>query len=392
MKILFSSDWHLGYELGGANRVDRLPDQARQLRQIAALIEEHDVDVLAIAGDVFEAQERARARSAVGVLMESLRGPIERGLQIVAIAGNHDRDYFMETANLWLDGLSPGSHSSIVLRTRPGLYDLTVRDETVTFVLMPFPTPTRYEAEIDRTRGAGLRNEEMTRAFVQEMERLRQEAAALRQPAVLLTHVTVEGTEVGPHRIAPRDDVVVPRSGFPEFELTVVGHIHKPERLGSSHFYYVGALDRMDIGEIAYQPRVLIAEIGARGVVAVTSHDLDATPFADVVAESEDDLQRQHAAMARPEDTLVRLKLRAKYGTYTAPLLDAARRLFPRIYGNPEYEWLDRPEVQPSIVGLERHDVIGTIQRYIDEQVEDADERAGLKALVNELREAAQTQ
>jgi DNA repair exonuclease SbcCD nuclease subunit len=178
----------------------------------------------------------------------------------------------------------------------------------------------------------------------------------------------------------------VPRSAFPEFELTVGGHIHKPERLGSAHFYYVGALDRMDIGEIAYQPRVLIADIGPKGVRSVTSYDLDATPFADVVAESEEDLLRQHAAMERPELTLVRLKLRARYGTYTAPLLDAAHRLFPRIYGNPEHEWLGRPTVQPSVAGLDPRDVVGTIRSYIEQQVEDQDERAGLLALVTELR------
>jgi DNA repair exonuclease SbcCD nuclease subunit len=292
----------------------------------------------------------------------------------------------METANLWLDGISPAGGSNITLRTRPCVHSLTVRGETVSFVLMPFPTPARYAVEIDPTRGAGLRNEEMARAFLAEAERLRQEVATLKRPSVLLTHVTVEGTEVGPHRIAPRDDVVVPRSGFPEFEMTVVGHIHKPERLGSSHFYYVGALDRMDIGEIAYQPRVLIADIAPTGRIVVTSHDLEATPFADVIAESEDDLQSQHAAMERPEDTLVRLKLRARYGTYTAPLLDAARRLFPRIYGNPEHEWLDRPDVQPSVTGLDPRDVMGAIRLYFNEQVSDEDERAGLLALVEELR------
>jgi hypothetical protein len=144
----------------------------------------------------------------------------------------------------------------------------------------------------------------------------------------------------------------------------------------------------MDIGEINYQPRVLIADIGPQGVTDVASYDLDATPFADVVAESEEDLERQHAAMERPDETLVRLKLRARYGTYTAPLLEAARRFFPRIYGNPEHEWLDRPEVQPSVPGLDPRDVVGTIQAYIAQQVEDADERAGLMALVSEIRKA----
>ena len=97
------------------------------------------------------------------------------------------------------------------------------------------------------------------------MEELRKQAAEQRLPTVLLTHVTVTGTTVKAHRISPRDDVVIPRGAFPDFELTVVGHIHKAEQLGGAHFYYVGGLDRMDVGEKDYEPRVLLADIGPAG-------------------------------------------------------------------------------------------------------------------------------
>src|SRR3954452_7561996 len=117
MKILFTTDWHLGYEMGGANRVERLSDQIRQLKLISRYLEEHNVDVLAVAGDVFEAQERARARSAVAAMMAALRPSLDRGLQVVMIAGNHDRDYFMETASEWLDAGS--ATDRFVLATRP---------------------------------------------------------------------------------------------------------------------------------------------------------------------------------------------------------------------------------------------------------------------------------
>ena len=65
MKILFSADWHLGYTLGGANPQSRLGDQRRNLDLVARYCDEHQVDVLAIAGDLFEAQERGAARAAV---------------------------------------------------------------------------------------------------------------------------------------------------------------------------------------------------------------------------------------------------------------------------------------------------------------------------------------
>lgn len=387
MRILFSTDWHLGYEMGGAQRADRLPDQLRQLKLIAGYIEEQEIDVLAIAGDVFEAQERGRARLAVQAMMKTLQPSLERGLQVVMIAGNHDRDYFMEMANDWLEAHTPAAGRRVILATKPQVVVVEAKGVGVSFVLLPFPTATRYDLrDIDPKVGAGLRNEQITRGYIAKMEQLRRDAAAMGHPAVLLTHVTVEGTEMGPHRLSPRDDVVVPRSAFPAFEMTAVGHIHKPDRLGSTHFYYVGVLDRMDIAEMTYPTRVLIADIGPEGVRGdVRSLPLDPTPFAEVCAESEAHLATQHHAMSQPNETLVKLRLHVPYGTYTAPLIRAAQELFPRLYGNVEHEWVGAPAVAPTVHGLDPKDIGGTIQRYLAEQVPDDGERAELQALVQEL-------
>jgi exonuclease SbcD len=387
VKVLFSTDWHLGYEMGGAHRADRLPDQLRQLRLIASYLESHDIDVLAVAGDVFEAQERGRARLAVQAMMHMLQPSLERGLQMIMIAGNHDRDYFMETANVWLNAQTPVGGRRVILATKPQVVVLEAKGECVSFVLLPFPTPTRYDLhDIDPRVGAGLRNEQVTRGYIAKMEELRREAAGGKHPVVLLTHITVEGTEVGPHRLSPRDDVVVPRSAFPSFEMTAVGHIHKPEKLGSSHFYYVGVLDRMDIAEMNYPTRALLADIGPEGVRGeVQSLPLDPTLFAEINAESEADLESHRQAMARPDETLVKLRLHVPYGTYTAPLISAAEELFPRLYGNVQHEWTGMPAVAPTVEGLDPRDVNGSIQRYLEEQVQDIDERAQLLALVQEL-------
>jgi len=391
MRILFSTDWHLGYEMGGANRVDRLPDQVRQLDLIARYLEENDVDVLAIAGDIFEAQDRGRGRAAVSAAMRALGPALDRGLQLVVVAGNHDRDYFMEMANEWLGvRYARGSDSRITLATRPRLLTVEAKGERVNFALLPFPTPARYEIQnMDNSGGAGARNERLVKVFVEKMEELRLQAEADRLPTILLTHITVEGTEVGPHRLSPRDDIVVPRSTFPSFEMTVVGHIHKAEQLGNGHFYYVGVLDRMDYGELLYEPRVLLADIGPNGVREVTSLALDPTPFAAIDAEHEDDLQRAHDYVPHPGNTLVKLHLKVPYGTYTAPVIAKARELFPRLYGNVEHEWVGAPSVDPSVRGLDPADVSGTIHRYLEEQVPDLVERAELIELVDELRVAA---
>lgn len=388
MRILFSADWHLGYTLGGANQQPRLGDQARQMRQVADVCEQHAVDVLAIAGDVFEAQDKGHARAAVRAMTEALAVPLARGMRVVAIAGNHDRDYFMDTANVWLDAASPPGDERIVFRTRPELITVDARGERVNFALMPFPTPARYDLRQEDAGGVGQRNELLAKLFVEKMEELRKLSAEQRLPTVLLTHVTVSGTTVKAHRIAQRDDVVIARGGFPSFELTVIGHIHKAEQIGSAPFYYVGALDRMDVGEKLYAPRVLLADIWAEGVREIASLPLEATPFEAIEGTTEEELVAARSNIARPDQTLVKLTLRVPYGTFTQPLVDRARELFPRLYGNVEHEWEGLEAVAPSVAGLNPANVEETVRKYLEEQRMPDDEREALLQLVAELRAA----
>jgi DNA repair exonuclease SbcCD nuclease subunit len=259
----------------------------------------------------------------------------------------------------------------------------------VNFALLPFPTPARYDMRADDVGGVGQRNEQLAKLFIEKMEELRKDASAQKLPTVLMTHVTVTGTTVKAHRISTRDDIVVPRGGFPDFELTVIGHIHKAEQIGGAPFYYVGGLDRMDLGERDYEPRVLLADVGPQGVREITSLPLDPTPIVGITVTDEDSLAAAAAVLRRRDETLVKLTIEAPQGTYVAPLLDQARQLFPRLYGNVECVWTDTETVAPSVEGLNPANVEETIRRYLEEQMLPEDERAALMEVVGELRRTA---
>ena len=86
MRILHTSDWHLGRTLAQESLLD---DQAQLLDQVFAAIVEHRVDVLIIAGDLFD---RAVPRKEAVQLFNDFLARVyaETGAAIVAIAGNHD--------------------------------------------------------------------------------------------------------------------------------------------------------------------------------------------------------------------------------------------------------------------------------------------------------------
>src|SRR5215813_1083450 len=135
MKILHTSDWHVGKVLKGRDRSDEHEAVVRNIVQIART---EDVDLVLIAGDLFETS--VPSPKSQGLVMRALLALREDGRQVVAIAGNHDN------ANL-LDGVyrpvlgelglhvlgtpkAPDSGGTLHLTTRAG--------EQATVAAMPF--------------------------------------------------------------------------------------------------------------------------------------------------------------------------------------------------------------------------------------------------------------
>ena len=85
MRILHTSDWHVGKVLKGRDRHD---EHVAVLRSLVQVARNEDVDLVLIAGDVFETA--APTAKAQGLVMRTLLALREDGRQVVVIAGNHD--------------------------------------------------------------------------------------------------------------------------------------------------------------------------------------------------------------------------------------------------------------------------------------------------------------
>src|SRR5260370_825888 len=91
MKILHTSDWHVGKVLKGRDRHD---EQVAVLRSIVATARDENVDVVLVAGDLFETA--APAAKAQGLVMRTLLALREDGRLVVVIAGNHDNQALLD--------------------------------------------------------------------------------------------------------------------------------------------------------------------------------------------------------------------------------------------------------------------------------------------------------
>ncbi|MCT2583787.1 exonuclease SbcCD subunit D [Actinophytocola gossypii] len=85
MKILHTADWHVGKVLKNQPRID---EQKVVLRDLVRIADEEDVDLVVVAGDLFETA--APNPQAQGLVMHTLMALRAEGRHVVVLAGNHD--------------------------------------------------------------------------------------------------------------------------------------------------------------------------------------------------------------------------------------------------------------------------------------------------------------
>src|SRR6266487_2861169 len=135
MRILHTSDWHVGKVLKGRDRHD---EHAAVLGSIVGAARAQDVELVLVAGDLFETA--APTAKAQGLVMRTLLALREDARQVVVIAGNHDNASLLDAVyrpvlgELGLHVLGtpkrPEAGGVLALRTRGG--------EAVNVAALPF--------------------------------------------------------------------------------------------------------------------------------------------------------------------------------------------------------------------------------------------------------------
>jgi len=332
MRILHTSDWHLGSSLHGYNRTDEL---FRQVERVCEIAKENNVDVLLVAGDIFECRNRAHAAHELTKRLSQILAPhIQRGLRVVLLPGNHDdREHFrMMRAMLELEH---GCCESVRVVENTETFEMA----GVQFVAIPYPAREVLERYGERRDGAASgaveRNKHLS-AILADL--VRDEISELEPgvPAVFVTHINVEGvTATSGKEIGNYDqDINLALKALPHnVSYIALGHIHQQQQIESHPVpcFYCGSFDRMDFGEREEEKGVLLVDVPEAGPATVTPLPLDVTPFYDLhVTSAELDTLAERYAADR-ERAFVRLTIERPVGGDTIALQRRAKEIFPRL-------------------------------------------------------------
>lgn len=388
MRILHTADWHLGARLGSQDRID---DQLDRLEEIATLLDSEEIDLLLVAGDVFDEHRSEALSKIVSLLARLLKPRIEGGLNVVFVAGNHDREHVFPLLRGLQDLVSFGEDRRVIFAQRPSIERVTSRrGDGLQLVLVPYPTPFRYDLADERWPAPDAKRKGLADGVRARLTQLQKEAAGERLPTVMCGHLLIRGASGGTYELTEQEDVPLEAGDLPSYAYVALGHIHKAQQVGVPHFRYCGSIERMDRGEAEDVKSVTLVDINDSGLEGIREVVLDATPFAHLTASSEADLQSAADELAALDRTLVSLTLELKGDQSLGLLHAAARKLFKRMYRAPEIRWLDRPiEARPQMT-MEKVDVAGTARKYLKEALKDDPDRDALLGLTEDLLKEAE--
>ncbi|WP_188187458.1 exonuclease SbcCD subunit D [Nonomuraea sp. SYSU D8015] len=222
MRILHTSDWHLGRTF---HRESLLSGQAAFVDHLVETVRAERVDVVAIAGDVYD--RALPPVDAVALLDEALARLSSAGARVVLISGNHDSALRLRFGSALFE--SAGVH----VRASPDLSWEPVLVDDVAFYGIPYLEPELVRAQWELPKGASH-----TAAITYAMDRVRADAARHRA-SVVLAHCFVTGGQASD---SERDISVggvahVPLRAFDGVDYVALGHLHGRQRMSETVRY-----------------------------------------------------------------------------------------------------------------------------------------------------------
>ncbi|MFO7548263.1 MAG: exonuclease SbcCD subunit D [Acidimicrobiia bacterium] len=275
MRILHTSDWHVGRTIRGRSRVE---EHREVLAEIAGVAGERQVDLVLVAGDLFDhAAPTAEAESVVYRALLDLA----QVAPVVLVAGNHDHPRRLEAVAplLELGRVRVGS----VPRPPEGGGLLEIPDLPVRVALLPFVSQRGI------VRAGQLMESDADEHGGTYADRLRLVIERLCEPMtsdtvnIVLAHLSVHGAEVvGSERRAHVFGYALPALAFPgSLSYVALGHFHRRQRVPApAPTWYSGSPLQLDFGEAGDRKGVLVVEAEPGLPVAVEEVDVSSgTPL-----------------------------------------------------------------------------------------------------------------
>ena len=240
MRILHTSDWHIGKRLMGR---ERLQEQADVLDEIISICDAEQIELILLAGDVFDTY--TPSAEAEELFFSKIKQVAGEHRAVLVISGNHDDGIRLsaiaplaEEQGVYVVGnaRTPVRITQTHRHTRPVqsgkgyvVFENQAGDK-VFISTLPYPNEARFKEE-----KSDLPYIQRMQGWIEEGENGNQDQL----PSVFLAHIFVAGgvTSDGEREIDLGGARALPTSALPNSHYIALGHLHKKQRMGNNCYY-----------------------------------------------------------------------------------------------------------------------------------------------------------
>lgn len=276
MRILHTSDWHLGQHFMGKSRE---AEHQAFCAWLTEQVREREVDAVIIAGDVFDTgAPPSYAREQYNRFIVALR---DTGARLVVLGGNHDSVAMLEESRDLLACLDTQVIAAVGTDLDRQLLVLPERGGQPGAILcaIPFIRPRDV-----LTSQAGQSAQDKQLALQQaiqahyralfERAQAQREALGRHLPIIATGHLTTVGASASEsvREIYVGTLEAFPTSAFPAADYIALGHIHRPQKVGGlEHIRYSGSPIALSFDEATQGKEVLLVDLDDSGLRSVTA-------------------------------------------------------------------------------------------------------------------------
>lgn len=268
MKIIHTSDWHIGKIVNEYSMID---DQKYILNKLIELIDEENADVLMIAGDVYD--RSIPPVEAVELLNETLSSlVIDRNVSVLVISGNHDSgerlsfgSKILEKQGLYIAGSDEKLYRKVVLCDN---------NQNVNFYLVPYKDPALTKKLLEN-KEIRSHNDAMVAVIDKIKEELNENEINIfighgyvtmkREEAIDNNDHKYEAAELEtseserPLSIGGTD--LIDGNIFKDFDYVALGHLHGRQKIGRDTMRYSGSLLKYSFSEVKQKKSVAVLDL-----------------------------------------------------------------------------------------------------------------------------------
>ncbi|MGJ8693477.1 MAG: exonuclease subunit SbcD [Thalassotalea sp.] len=269
MRIIHTSDWHLGQYFFGKSRA---AEHKQFLTWLIEQVKAHQVDAIVVAGDIFDTgNPPSYARELYFDFIAKLQA-LDVSCQLVVLAGNHDSAAMMAESKQLLAKFATFVIPTTLVAEAEQVFALNNKAGQPGAVICAVPFIRPREMVVSKAgQSAHDKQSQLQYAIAEHYQRLYRQAQTLAEqhsekplPIIATGHLTTVGASVSDSvreiYIGTLD--AFPASAFPPVDYLALGHIHQMQNIAkSAHIRYSGSPIPLSFDEAKQDKVVLLVDV-----------------------------------------------------------------------------------------------------------------------------------